>query len=80
MAHLETRKSTIFADSTRIKGEIEHLSAILEKRTYDDITASKQLEETEKIANLLRNRHQDSVAVNHAANQAVMLTETEGQD
>lgn len=80
LAHLETRKSVLLADTNRIKSDIDHLQTILEKRTFDDVSAGKQLGETDKMATLIRNRHQDAVAVSHAVNQAVMLTETEGQE
>ena len=80
LAHLETRKSVLLADTNRIKSDIDHLQIVLEKRRLDDVSAGKQLDETEKMARLIRNRHQDAVAVGHAANQAVILTDTEGQE
>ena len=79
-AHLDTRKSVLLADTNRIKSDIDHLQIVLEKRRLDDVSAGKQLDETAQMARLIRNRHQDAVAVGHAANQAVVLTETEGQE
>lgn len=76
LAHLETQKSALAADISRLRQDLEQMSAAVEKRTFDEVEVSKQITATDALAHQVRLKHQDALGLNIEVQKAVILTET----
>lgn len=80
LAHLEAQKNTLQFELVRMRVDLEQMAELVEKRTFDEVEVTKQIAETDALANQVRLKHKAALGTNIEVQKSVILTEAQSQD